>query len=319
VDRTVVGDDGTTPRGAEIGARLRAAREAAGLTVADVGQRTRVPLRHLEAIERGEYEALPSQTYAVGFARAYARAVGLDDVATAAEVRAALARVPRAPDYQPYEIPDPARVPSRGLAILGAGAALALLILAALWFGTGLLHGRADTGPATEPVPAAKPAPAALPSPAAATPAPVTGGQVRLTATGRVWLRVYDGGGKTLFENTLNPGDHYDVPPDAADPLLAVGRPDKLAVTLNGSAVPPLGDGSRAIRDVKVGGAAIAARLGGGPSPAPSTAAVAPPGMSGTSQRPAAASRRPHPPLSETQRANLDAAAAPASAGNSTP
>ena len=46
--------------------------------------RTRVPLRHLEAIEQGAYEALPSQTYAVGFARAYARAVGLDEVATAA-------------------------------------------------------------------------------------------------------------------------------------------------------------------------------------------------------------------------------------------
>ena len=47
--------------------------------------------------------------------------------------------------------------------------------------------------------------------------------------------------------------------------MINVGRPDKLPVTLNGSAVPPLGTGERAIKDVPVGAAALAARAGGQP------------------------------------------------------
>ena len=43
--------------------------------------------------------------------------------------------------------------------------------------------------------------------------------------------------------------------------MINVGRPDKLQVTLNGAAMPPLGDGSRPIKDVRVSGEAVAARL----------------------------------------------------------
>jgi cytoskeletal protein RodZ len=46
------------------------------MSLAEIGARTRVPLRHLEAIEASNYGALPSPTYAVGFVRAYARALG---------------------------------------------------------------------------------------------------------------------------------------------------------------------------------------------------------------------------------------------------
>ena len=66
-----------------VGERLRAARERHGMSLAEIGARTRVPLRHLEAIEASNYGALPSPTYAVGFVRAYARAVGEDENAEA--------------------------------------------------------------------------------------------------------------------------------------------------------------------------------------------------------------------------------------------
>ena len=46
-----------------------------------------MPLRHLTAIEGGEYGGLPSQTYATGFARAYARAIGADEVAITRQLR----------------------------------------------------------------------------------------------------------------------------------------------------------------------------------------------------------------------------------------
>jgi hypothetical protein len=42
--------------------------------------------------------------------------------------------------------------------------------------------------------------------------------------------------------------------------MINVGRPDKLQVTVNGSAVPPLGSGRVAIKDVGISAAALAAR-----------------------------------------------------------
>src|ERR1700712_5623117 len=69
------------------GEKLRDAREAQGLSLAEIAARTRVPVRQLEAIEQGNYAALPSITYSVGFAKAYARAVGADEVAIARDVR----------------------------------------------------------------------------------------------------------------------------------------------------------------------------------------------------------------------------------------
>lgn len=292
------------------GDRLRIAREAVGSSLADVSARTRVPLRQLEALEAGRYADLRSPTYAVGFAKAYARAVGADEVSIAAQVRGEIARIgPRASEYVPYELPDPARVPSRGLAVLGAGAALAVLILLALWYGTDLFRTR-STVAAPVAAPSASPTIASIPVPAA-TP---TGGQVRLTANDEVWLRVYDADDKTLFLGTMKPGDHFDVPGDAKGPMLNVGRPDKLAVTLNGSAVPPLGDGSHAIKDVHVDGTAIAARLSGAPA---TPAAAASPGATpsatpSSSPTPTVrAAPRPKPKrrvLTETQRANLEAA-----------
>jgi hypothetical protein len=72
---------------------LRVALEAQGLTLADVAGRTRVPLRHLEAIDASDYAGLPSPTYAVGFGRAYARAIGADEVRIAQMVRDDVAKL----------------------------------------------------------------------------------------------------------------------------------------------------------------------------------------------------------------------------------
>ncbi|MDQ2878689.1 MAG: DUF4115 domain-containing protein [Pseudomonadota bacterium] len=63
-----------------------------------------------------------------------------------------------------------------------------------------------------------------------------------------------------LFESTLKTGDHYDVPADAKGPMINVGRPDQLQITVNGSAVPPLGDGGHALKDVGISVAALTAR-----------------------------------------------------------
>jgi transcriptional regulator with XRE-family HTH domain len=245
------------------GVRMRAAREAQGLTLAEVAQRTRVPLRHLEAVEASDFAALPSPTYAVGFARAYARAVGVDEVAVARDVRGELSQVERAPKYVPYETADPDRVPSRGLAIFGLGLALAILILAGLYYGTDVFRpGSAEVagGPATGAMPVAADRPVAAPTPAAPRQVSLAAGEQE------VWLRVYDADNATLYLGTLAPGAKFDVPPTANRPMINVGRPDQLRVTIDGRPVPPLGDGRRAIKDVAVDAASLAARLSGTPA-----------------------------------------------------
>ena len=248
------------------GDKLREAREAQGLTLADIANRTRVPTRHLEAIENGEYASMPSPTYAIGFAKAYARAVGLDEKAIGLEVRNN-PQLPLAPvtDYEAYQPRDAKRLPSRGLATVAGAIGVLVVIAVIIWYGTSLFRG------SDEPAVAAPPENiiAAAPEP---TPTPVSGSQVTLTATDAVWLKVYDATGKTLFEKTMAAGERYDVPANANGPMINVGRADKIQVTVNGSAVAPLGNGKVALQDVPISAAALQAR--GSAAPAPVAAAT---------------------------------------------
>jgi cytoskeleton protein RodZ len=262
------------------GERLREAREAHGLSLAEVAARTRVPLRQLESIEQGDYASLPSITYAVGFAKAYARAVGVDEVAVAREIRGNAEFAPQRTEYQPYETSDPARTPSAGLAIGAAIVALILVVAAGLYFGTNLFRGGSSSSDTTSSI--TDTAPDATPSPQpSAAPTPVATGKVTLTATDTIWLRVYDATGKTLYENTMKPGDTYDVPGDANGPMINIGRPDKLQITVNGAAIAPLGDGSHALKDIPISAAALSARaaqagaaLAAAPTPSPSASST---------------------------------------------
>jgi cytoskeletal protein RodZ len=254
------------PAAMKAGERLRQAREAQGLDLAEVAARTRIPQRHLAAIETSDFSQLPSTTYAMGFGRSYARTVGLDEVALARDLRRELdvsyqRREPK-PDLQPHA---PPRLPSRGLANGGLIAGGVILLLLAIWFGTSLLRGD-DSPPAQQATAESElgvmPVPAA--APVAATPAPVAGSQVTLAATDEVWVRVYDAAGKTLMQKTMAAGERYDVPADANGPMINVGRPDKLTVTINGSSVAPLGSGARPIKDIGISAQALRARDGSG-------------------------------------------------------
>src|SRR5690606_38671195 len=66
------------------GDRLRTAREAAGLTIAEVSQRLKMPVRVVEALEAGE-PRVEAQVFVRGQLRSYARLLGvrLDDVPVA--------------------------------------------------------------------------------------------------------------------------------------------------------------------------------------------------------------------------------------------
>jgi cytoskeletal protein RodZ len=268
------------------GEKLREARITQGLSLAEVAARTRVPMRHLEAIEISDFSGLPSSTYSVGFSKAYARAVGLDEVMIGREVRGQADVTQRPAEYQPYEMNDPARLPPRGLATILSVVAVLIVIAIGIWYGTTWFRGEESSMPAPAPVTATAPAPA---PPPVAAPAPPPTGQVVLTATDVVWLRVYDSTGKALFQGEMQPGDHFDVPVTADHPMINVGRPDKLQVTVNGSNVPPLGAGDHAIKDVEISAQALMARN----QPAATTTPGLTPGVTDGSVPPAGVSTTP--------------------------
>ncbi len=60
------------------GAVLAAERERQGLSRADIAQRLHMSVMQVEALEIGDYERLPRGPFLRGFARNYARALGLD-------------------------------------------------------------------------------------------------------------------------------------------------------------------------------------------------------------------------------------------------
>lgn len=62
----------------EFGHILREARETKGFALTEVQKEIRINARFLEALERGEYDVLPTPVHVRGFLRNYARFLGLD-------------------------------------------------------------------------------------------------------------------------------------------------------------------------------------------------------------------------------------------------
>ncbi|WP_260583201.1 helix-turn-helix domain-containing protein [Sphingopyxis sp. PET50] len=117
------------------GDRLRLAREAAGLSLADVASRTRITQRHLEAIEKSDFSELPGRTYVTGFARAYARAVDLPEAEIGTAIRRELEEdaYGARPLYEAYEPTDPARLPTARMAWTLVIVALLLVAAYGVW------------------------------------------------------------------------------------------------------------------------------------------------------------------------------------------
>lgn len=61
------------------GEELRRARETRGLAVESVCEATKVPARHIRALESGSYKDLPGGVFRRGFVRSYVHVLGLEE------------------------------------------------------------------------------------------------------------------------------------------------------------------------------------------------------------------------------------------------
>ena len=231
-----------------VGERLRAAREAQGLTLDAIATQTRIPIRHLAALEAGEWSTLPAPTYSIGFAKNYATVVGLDRAEIADQLRSEMGGT-RPVSIQPevFQPADPMRSMPKWL-IVGAVVAVLLLLALLNYFRSRQLEPAATLAPQAEVAPSPTPAPAAAP----AIQAPPTSGPVSISAINApVWIRVRDGG-QTLKIGDLAPGERFDLPTTATAPLLDAGRPEGLKITVNGRDVPAIGKPGRPVSKVSL-------------------------------------------------------------------
>jgi cytoskeletal protein RodZ len=232
-----------------VGERLRAAREAKGLTLEDVAAQTRIPQRHLESIESADWDKLPAPTYTVGFAKSYASAVGLDRGEVGDQLREEMGGQRFANNQtEVLEPADPARTMPKWL-VIGAIAGVILLIVLMSWISRRSL--RQDDSPAVASAPVQQPVKRAAP---AAQPAATSAqGPVVLTAIAPAWIQVTDQG-KSLFQGELQPGQTFPVPPTAVAPLLKAGKPEALKVTVGSAVAPPVGPPGKVASKVSLKG-----------------------------------------------------------------
>lgn len=251
-------DDGS------VGELLRREREKQSLALSDIAEQTRIPMRHLKALEASDHSALPASTYEIGFAKSYARALGIDENHVAQMMRNEIGHEPhydRTKDVDNFQPADPSRTPPRMLAWTAALIAVLLVAGYGIWRGffwtsdpaDPYLRGQQAQVQANEAAPVAQ---AAATGPAG----PTADSQVVLTATKEVWIRVYDAANQTLLIKTLTAGERYEVPKQADRPMINVGRPEALTVTVGGQEVPALGPPERAIKDIGISAEALIAR-----------------------------------------------------------
>jgi cytoskeleton protein RodZ len=133
----VVADQPATFGGASVGEQLRKGREACGLQVGEIAQTLKLGARQVEALETGDWQGLPGQTFVRGFVRNYARVVQLDPAPLMAQLDQVLAKPT---DNLAVQDMAPAAMPSTGgagsrrdrlVVMVGAGL-VALAVLASL-------------------------------------------------------------------------------------------------------------------------------------------------------------------------------------------
>ena len=231
-----------------VGQRLRAAREEKKLSLEDIAAQTRIPQRHLESIENAEWDKLPAPTYTIGFAKSYASAVGLDRSDVGDQLREEMGGQRFASNQaEILEPADPARTMPKWL-VIGAIAAVILLVVLMSWLNRRSLDGPADVA-SNAPAAAAQPAQPHAPKPA--QPAAAAQGPVVLTAVAPAWIQVTDQG-KTLFMGELQPGQAFTVPQTATAPLLKAGKPEALKVTVGSAVAPPVGPAGKVASKVSL-------------------------------------------------------------------
>lgn len=267
---------GTESPEATFGEELKRHRLLREVSLESIASATKISVRHLQALERGDLPRLPAPVFTRGFIRAYADFLGLDPEEM---VNAYLSEFGMSGRAQQPEA-RATRVPSKGLLILAIVAAVvAALIAAGIWRHAHrprpapvrssalppvslsprirLVPAASETAspPRTTAADASLPPVPAAPSPPArgdAPPAPASGGplslSIRLDAD--CWGEIV-GDDRKLFSGTFRRGDERTFEARRAF-RLTFGNAGAVRASVNGRALPPLGKPGEVVRNIRI-------------------------------------------------------------------
>ncbi len=242
-------------RSAGAGALLRMAREARGISVAEVAAALKLSPRQIEAIENEDFSRLSGATFIRGFVRNYAKLLKVD----AAPVMAALEEnqvLPQAVLMAPVDagvkMPATSVRHGRGYLLAMLFAMVTLAVALSLYFDWidlgGVLKGakspaaasaaRSEAAQVVQPLPhPAAEAPAGDAPPAASLPAPIAAvsgtHQLVFSFDGSSWVEVKDAGGRIVFSQ-MNAKGTTQVVEGRPPFLLVVGNASHVRLQFNG-------------------------------------------------------------------------------------
>ncbi|WP_425480655.1 helix-turn-helix domain-containing protein [Lysobacter silvisoli] len=203
--------------GGSLGARLKSARERAGLSHADVSARLKMPTRVLQALEADDLQQIGAPVFVRGQLRSYARLLGvdlepeLDRVAVAQLAPSQLVSHTHTPRYRRvFE-----QATRRAIYIvLTAAIAVPVWLATRPHLGSNLAVQSLEVPANLAAAPAADAAPAAAPqrTPLVASIAPLPSAPaaqpaLSLTFTGDSWVQIYAADGSTLEQGLLGAGE----------------------------------------------------------------------------------------------------------------
>ena len=244
-------DNAQSGRAVDVGARLRAAREARQISLREIAATTKISVGTLEALEQNDVAQLPGGIFTRAFVRSYATEVGLDPEET---MRDFVEQVPaegideeKKPDSQSREhdlFQSQQRMAGTVLKLVAVGVPVAVLLL---YLGTRAVTTGTDApaAPVAETEPAA-PAPAPVERPVRTEPPPPAEPTAEASLTivlrprGDCWVRLTVDG-ELVFEDLMHAGESRSY--EAADEMnLIVGDAGAFAFAINHQTGRSLGE-----------------------------------------------------------------------------
>ena len=260
------------------GDELKRHRLLREVSLESIAAATKISVRHLQALERGDFARLPAPVFTRGFIRAYATFLGLDPEEM---VNAYLSEIGAGASRGPADTEGGvSRRPSARAVVLGVvAAAVAVLIGAGVWRYARRPRPDEPKAPTLPPV-ALSPNIRPVPAPAGSTPpAPTTGGSppptaspaaapaaapaappsptaivppltLALSTNGDCWTEIFSDD-RLLFSGVLHGGEARTFEALRSFRLTA-GNAGALSLTVNGRSLPPLGQPGEVARDVRI-------------------------------------------------------------------
>jgi cytoskeleton protein RodZ len=218
-----------------LGQRIRATREARGLSLSDVAQQIRIRSVYLAAIEDESWSTIGAPVYIRGFLRTYARFLGLDPEEAVAAFNRTQPAPPQSLPGREAEAPEPAR---RSPLLIWVASIVAVLLIAFVVYNElTLRRGGTQTTTAAAtgtPAPAASTTPASRP----AAPKPSATDSLALVLSAPSWLRVTVDGSVSM-EGTFPAGTSKTF--HGKNALVRIGNAGGVEIYVDGKDVGKLG------------------------------------------------------------------------------